>query len=305
MNVISQVLVLFFLILIGYGAKKLRAIDDAAVNHLSSFVLNITLPALIVASLQRPFTRELLSQAGATLAIAFAVYGFSFAVAALYPALIRPDRKERGVHRYALVFSNVGFMGYPVVEAILGRDALFNLAIYNIPFNFLAFSVGAWLLAKEGNRPVSLSWKAFVNPAMVATLVGFLFFVFSIKLPAPVFQTLKMTGDVTSPVSMIAIGAVLARMDPRRVFGRWRTYATTVMRLAILPALVALILWNLGFRGILYALPVITTAMPVAANTTILANVYEADVETSSALVFISTLVCVATIPLIATMVAV
>ena len=138
MNVAEQVLVLFLLIVIGYGARKFKTIDDGAVAHFTSFVLNLSLPALILASLQRPFSRELLGEAGAVLVLAFGVYAASFAVAALYPALIRPDRKERGVHRYAVIFSNVGFMGFPVVEAVLGKEALFHLAIFNIPFNLLA-----------------------------------------------------------------------------------------------------------------------------------------------------------------------
>jgi len=300
MNVVTQVLVLFFLIAIGYGARKLRVIDDGAIGHFSSFVLNISLPALILVSLQRPFSRELLGEAGLALGLSFAIYGLSFLVAGLYPFLVPLSKKERGVHRYALIFSNVGFMGYPVVEAILGQKALFNLAIYNIPFNFLAFSIGAWLIAREGTRPLLLNWKTFINPSVMATLFGFLLFLGSVKLPAPLFQTLKMTGDITSPLSMIVIGAILGKMPFRSVLGTWQRYATTLVRLLMLPAMVGLLLYAAGFRGLFLVLPTIVTAMPVAANTSILAEVYGADAESASSLVFISTLFCIVTIPLVA-----
>lgn len=304
MDVTSQVLVLFFLILIGYGARKLNAIEDGAVGPLSSFVINVSLPALIIVSLQRPFSRELLGEAGLSLGISFAMYAFSFGFAAFYPSLIRADGKSRGVHRYAVVFSNVGFMGFPVVEAVLGPEALFHLAMYNIPFNFLAFSIGAWLIAKDGRRPFRISWKIFINPGVLATVVGFVLFLSSVSLPPTIYKTLKMAGDITSPLSMIAIGAVLARIDPRKVFGSWRIYATSVVRLAVLPALLAAALYAIGLRGLLFSLPVLITAMPVAANTTIMASVYDGDVESASAMIFISTLACIVTIPLVATLLA-
>jgi len=300
MNVAGQVVVLTLLIIIGYIARKIKVIDDAAIHHFSSFVLTISLPALIIVSLQKPFSRELFGDAALTFGLSMAVYAFSFGLAALYPALIRADRFERGVYRYAIVFSNVGFMGYPVVEAVLGRDALFHLAIYNIPFNFLAFSLGAWLIARDGKRPLSLGWRTFVNPSVIATLTGIVFFLSSIRLPTPIFTTLKMTGDIMSPLSMIVIGSILGRMDIKRIVGSWRSYATTLIRLVVFPALTAFILYMLGLRGIKLVLPTLVVGMPIAANTTMMASVYEGDVESASAMVFISTLLCVATIPLIA-----
>lgn len=300
MDILQQVLVLFFLIVIGYAGRKARFLDDAAVAHFSSFILNITLPALILVSLQKPFSMALLSEAAAIFGVSIAFYAFSFLFAFFYPVLLRLGTKQRGVHRYAVIFSNVGFMGYPVVEAFLGSEALFHLAIFNIPFNFLAFSVGAWLISREGSKPLRLSWRTFVNPSVGATLLGFIFFLASVRLPLPLFNALKMTGDITSPLSMIVIGTILARMDPRKVFGRFPVYITVVVRLAILPACIGFLLYAAGFRALLFALPVLMTAMPVAANTSILASVYEADVEEASSLVFLSTLLCIVSIPLVA-----
>jgi hypothetical protein len=109
-----------------------------------------------------------------------------------------------------------------------------------------------------------------------------------------------MTGDITSPLSMILVGAILADMDGRRIFGSWRYYVTVVLRLALIPLAVGIFLYVLGLRGLLFTLPVLVTAMPIAANTTILASVYQGDTEGASALVFISTLLCVITIPFVA-----
>ena len=182
----------------------------------------------------------------------------------------------------------------------MGQKALFYLAIYNIPFNFLAFSVGAWLIAREGEHPLLLNWKTFITPSVIATLVGFLFFLGSIRLPETVYQTLKLTGDITSPLSMIVIGAILGKMPFRSVLGNWQRYVTTLVRLLFLPAVVGIILYGIGLRGLFLVLPTIVTAMPIAANTSLLAGVYGADAESSSSLVFISTMLCIVTIPLVA-----
>jgi hypothetical protein len=304
MDVSTQVLVLFLLIVIGWIARKAGVLDDTAISRFSAFVLNVTLPGLILTALQRPYSPELLRQSMVVLALSLSIYGASFLLAFLYPRLIGASRFERGVHSYAIIFSNVGYMGYPVVEAILGPESLFFLAIYNISFNLFAFGFGAWFISRDGNRKLKLSWKMLVNPCVISTIIGFILFLASVQYPAALGRALKMTGDITSPLSMIIVGAILGRMDPRVVFGRWRTYVTSLVRLILWPGAIAAVLYAAGLRGLLFALPVLVLALPVAASTPIVANVYEGDVDSGSSLVFISTLACVATIPVVAALVA-
>lgn len=303
MDIASLVFVLFLMIVMGWIARKAGVLDDVAVSRFSAFLLKVSLPSLILVVLERDFSTALLRHAGAVLCLSFAVYGAAFAIAFVYPKLIGASRKERGVHSYALIFSNVAYMGYPVVEAVLGKEALFSLAIYNISFLFLAFGLGAWFISRDGNGKLRVSLKLLLDPCVFATVLGFIVFLFSYKYPAPLGKALRMVGDTTSPLSMIIIGAVLGRMDVHAVFGRWRTYVTSAVRLVVLPLLFGAVLYLLGFRGTLLALPVLAAALPVAAATTIVANVYEGDVDSGSALVFISTLACVVTVPVVATLV--
>lgn len=297
MDVTNQVLVLSLLMAVGWIARVTKTLDDDAVNKLSLFVINVTLPALILSSLQKPFSGDLLKEAGIVLGLSFAVYALSFLLAAFLPELFGVEKRSRGVYRVAVVFSNVGFMGFPVVQTIFGPDALFLLAVYNVPFNLLAFSIGAWLIARDGGARVGLHWRMFVNVNVVATLLGFLLFLLSVRFPPALAKTLQVTGDATTPVSMIAIGAILGRMRLHAIFGHWRVWVFTAIRLAVIPAIVFGILALFGVRGLLLALPPVVAAMPVAANTSILASVYKGDVETASLLVFLSTLLSVVTIP--------
>ncbi|QQO10600.1 AEC family transporter [Breznakiella homolactica] len=298
MNVAGHVAVLFILIVIGYLAAKLKAVDAAASGHFSSFIIKVSLPCVIFISFQKPFSMELLGEAGLALGVSLVIYGISFALAAFYPNLLRLKGGERGVHRYAVVFSNVGFMGYPVVEVILGPAYLFHLSMYNVPFNLFAYSIGAWLIARESERPLQLSWRTFINPCVIATILGFACFLLSVSMPGPLYRSLSMIGDITSPLSMVVIGITLAQADIRKVLGRWQNYVTVLVRLILLPAAIGGILYALGIRGHLLMLSVIITAMPVAANTSIFASFYGTNAEDASSLVFLSTLLCIGTIPL-------
>jgi predicted permease len=297
MNVISQVLVLFGMIALGFGSAKCKIFGKESLKHFSALLLNITLPCVVLVAFQRSFSMELLGEAGISFAVSMGVYVVSFAIAAVYPYLMRIKGKERGVHRFAIVFSNVGFMGYPMVEALLGPEWLFQLSVFNLCFNLLSYSVGAWLISREVYGSPAVSWKSFVNPCSVTTIAGFLLFAFSIALPQPLMQSIKLAGGITTPLSMMIIGITLAQADIKGVIGHWQNYVTSLMRLVFIPMLALVILHLFGLYGDFLVLSVITTAMPVAAATSILASSYDVASEEASSIVFLSTVLCIVTIP--------
>ena len=299
MEAVTPVLVLFFLMMTGFICAKIKVTGPQMAGYFTSFVIKVTLPALLFVSFQRPFSNELLREAGVTFCLSVLVYALCFLTAFVYPRALRIKGPERGVHRYALIISNCGFIGYPMVEAILGPAYLFHAVIFNIPYSLLAFSVCAWLISKEGAHSLKINWKTFLNPNVIATILGLLCFLFSITLPEPLYRGLKMTGDMTSPLSMILIGTTLAQANIRQVFGRWRIYATVFMRLVVLPVLMGFVLYFAGIRGPLFVMVVLITAMPAGSSTSILASLYDTAPEEASSLVFMSTMLCLATVPLI------
>jgi malate permease and related proteins len=204
-----------------------------------------------------------------------------------------------------MCFANVAFMGFPVAEAILGRESLFMVSIYNIPFQFLAFSIGIFMIAGPASiNPAGRSRKAgilamLLNPAIVSTIAGFLLFMFSVKIPAPFSVAATLLGSITTPLSMVLIGSVLAGTRMMSVVGNPRLWTTTLYRLALHPLMVMIAVKSAGLAGMELYVPVLMAGMPVAANATILSGVYGGDVELASALVFITTLASLVTIPLL------
>jgi predicted permease len=122
-------------------------------------------------------------------------------------------------------------------------------------------------------------------------------FVFSVVMPPPFLQNLKLIGDITTPLSMMIIGITLSQADIKGIFAHWRNYVTVLVRLVFIPLLAVCVLPLFGLRGGLLSLSVITAAMPAAAATTILASSYDVAPEEASAIVFLSTVLCIVTIP--------
>lgn len=300
-TVFEQILVLFIILVAGYIARKLEVFDDRMTKGLSSLLLKLALPALIVDSLQQTFSPELLRESGLILVISFVVYGASGVLAVLFPKLLRSEQGELGVFRFSLLFSNVGFMGYPVVLAIFGQEGLFYAAIYNLPFNLLVFTLGIVVMTLgRGENQHTINWRMFVSPAVVSVIIGFSLFLFGLRLPGPIAQSVKMIGALTTPLSMIIVGALLSSINVREIFSNWRVYAVSVARLILIPLIVWVSLRLVTDNLLLIGVPTIIAAMPAAANTAILAEEYGANPSLASQVVFISTLLSVITIPLLA-----
>jgi len=307
MPVLLQISALFILMAVGFAAGKLKMVDQAAVRGMSTLIVKATLPALIVISLQKPFSRDLLGDALETLLVATLFYAGMIILSLGTTRILGTPKKQAGVMAFSLVFSNAAFIGFPVVVSILGPDALFLTSIHNILFNVLAFSVGIFIVATgatfrtEGvDGSTSFPLKRLLNINVIAAIVGFAFFLGSIALPRFVYVPLDMLGGLTTPLAMIVTGAMLSRTGIASVLGDWRIYAATVLRLALWPLLTALALRLAGVVGDLFYITVILAGMPAASNTSLIAEVYGGDTDTASSLVFMTTLLSVVSIPVLA-----
>ncbi|WP_243669094.1 AEC family transporter [Methanoculleus chikugoensis] len=152
--VADQIFILVLLIAAGYVAVATKIVDPPGQPGGGSrgLLVNITIPALIVASMQVPFTPPSASPGAETLVLATGMlYVFSFALAWVVSKAMRVPAAEEGVLQFAIVFGNVGFMGgFPVALTLFGEESLFYVAIFNLIFNVLVFSVGIAMLTEGG-----------------------------------------------------------------------------------------------------------------------------------------------------------
>lgn len=302
---IEPVSVLFLLIVLGYFVKRRHIVSDTMIKDISALVINVALPSFIVTSMNFDFSMEVLLNSGFLVVTSFTVYGGAIVFSKIYSKLINVEGKTKDVHEYICTFSNVGFMGYPVVFAVFGDLGVFYAAIYNLSFNLLAWSYGVSLLDRDSREDPNKEKLSLVkrviklfNPALIAVVIGFALFLTSTEMPKVLFDTLKMVGNTVTPLSMMCIGFILSEVDTKDVFNDWRIVVTSFIRLIAIPLVVLLVLKGLGKEGFLLTIPVIITAMPAAANTAIIAVRYNSDYKLASKAIFISTLISIVTIPL-------
>ncbi|MBU3111371.1 AEC family transporter [Clostridium lacusfryxellense] len=188
-------------------------------------------------------------------------------------------------------------MGYPVLESIYGGIGVFYAAIFNIPFNILVWTVGVMLFT--GEKDFKSMRKTLANPALVAVFIGIILFIFSIKLPIPIENSLKIVGSTTTPISMIIVGSMLAEMKFKDAFSNVSVYYAAIVRLLIVPMIIYVTLKILKVDEFLINICVILEAMPAAVMAAIIAEKYGGDSLLASQCIFITTIVSGITIPII------
>ncbi|TGG88681.1 AEC family transporter [Geotoga petraea] len=298
-SIFNQILMLFILMIVGYVARKINIFDDKVNKGFSDIILKITLPAMIIGSMVGNNDPNLAEQFGKILLISLSVYAITFILAIILPRLIKSRPFEKGIFEFAIMFSNVGFMGYPVTAAVFGEEGVFYTAIFNLPFNLLVFTIGLIFLSSKQGQKTKINPKLLINPGVIAVLIGFIIFSLKIPLPKAITGSLDLLGSVTTPLSMIVIGGLLAKVSINKIFSNYRVYLISIFRLFLVPMIVYFTLRNFVDGVYLLGVPVLLSSMPVAANSAILAEEYKGNAELASQTVFISTLFSIISIPLI------
>ena len=291
---------LFVIVVVGYAAGKLGYMGGDFDRKLSSLVINWTCPALILSSSMtgdlpdRQYILPLLSISTFTYVV------LTVAAWALSRVLTRKI-DERGVVAFALVFGNVGFMGYPVVASIFGNQAVFYAAVLNVVNTFAVFTIGTVMITGgEGPNRQRFNKKVLYSTPMLSAYLSMLIVALGIdNIPGYVSQPLTMIGNITVPAALLIIGSSMSQLPLRALLGTPVVYATTLLRLAVLPLGVHFLCRALGFDPFVTNINTVVIAMPVATYGTILCLKYGRDTTLIAELTFITTLLSMLTIPLL------
>jgi predicted permease len=148
-----------------------------------------------------------------------------FIIVVPLPRLLRAPKSDHGLYRFMVIFGNVGFMGFPVIQSIFGAGAVFYVSLFNIAFSVLCFSIGIIMVSGKGTK---LELKLLINPTMAVSLLAVL--IFYTKLPVPVIlkDTVNLVGRMTTPSAMLIIGSTLACISVKEVFSGFRIYIMTL-----------------------------------------------------------------------------
>ncbi len=301
----STMAVLFITIVLGYAARKACITDDDFDASLSKLVMTITCPAMILDSALSNTSLPDNSVVLQLLLASLATFVPVALLALLASRLYRVPEPQRGVHAFTIAFSNTGFIGFGVVSAILGADAVLYASIYNIAFNLFAFSVGAWFMARSGSkrktREEQLAYvrKNLASPAMIACVVTLALALAHITDFGVIGSTCDLLGAMTAPASMLTIGSTLARYQVAAMIKNGWVYVSAALRLLVVPAVTYFTAMPFVGDPFLLATMTLMSAMPVAALGTIMCLTFGGDLNTMSQCTFVTTVLSLLTIPLV------
>ena len=155
--------------LIGYICRKVGVFGENTGKMISGIVINIGNPALIIASGMNPETLENKAALLVTLAVALIFFAIMFVIAELIPRLLRADREDYGSYQVMTIFANIGFMGYPLLDAMYGGEAVIHAAIFNLLYSVLIYTYGINRMKTSGQRE-KLNGKQLMNVGVISCL---------------------------------------------------------------------------------------------------------------------------------------
>ncbi len=297
---IEVMLTLFVIVIVGYVAGKLGYLGGDFDRQLSRLVINITCPALILSSSmtgELPDRRFILP----LLLISIVTYTILTGAAFLLPRYMTKRKEDRGAIGFALMFGNVGFMGYPVVASIFGHEAVFYAAVLNVVNTFTVFTIGTILITGSSNiEGKRFEKKVLYSTPMLAAYLTMLIVALEINnIPGFICQSLTMLGNITVPAALLIIGSSMSQLPIRSLLGNITVYLTTALRLALLPLAVYYLTSLMGFSPMVVNINTVVIAMPVATYGTILCLKYGKDTTLMAEVTFITTLLSMISIPLL------
>lgn len=297
MQNLEVMVMLFTMVILGYTACKLGYMGDKFDKKLSSIVVDITCPLLVLSSVmgdEMPDRSLILPLVG----VGFLTYIILLVFGFWVPRFISKNHDDQGMIGFSLMFANVGFIGYPIVASIFGPKDVFYAALLNVPNTFFIFTAGVMLVKGEYSIR-QFNPKVLLSPALIGAFIAALLVAFGVHTPEMIARPITMVGNITVPAALMIIGSSMARLPLREIIGSGKVYATSFLRLVIVPLSVYFLFRLCGVNTLINNINTVVIAMPVASFGTMFCMKYGRNPSLMTEATFITTLFSIITIPLI------
>lgn len=297
MILFKQMLILFLLMLVGFYLAKKGVLDNKISGFLSMLIVDIANPCLILSGCLsgNGMSRKTFLE---TMALAVGIYIVWILLAEIAIPLFFKEKKAQGVYKVMFVFSNMGFMGFPIISAMYGAESLLCASIFLLPFNLLLYTYGMYCMAGRVGDKKSVLKKCF-NTGTIAGITAIVISLCELKVPDVAGNTIEMLGNLAAPLSMMVIGASFTEMKVKEVFGDFRLLIFSLIKLIGFPVagffLIRLVTDDVVLQGIC----LIILATPVGSMSAMLARQYGGDYAAASKGIAVTTLFSIVTMPLV------
>ena len=324
MTVARQLAVMAIIVIASFFFSRKNAFGNEASQYLSRLLLYVINPCMIVSTFDVEFSGQKLRSLGLAIGVSFA---FHLAMMVLATLLFARKKSSQGqnslqgqegsrdsLSKIAIVFTNSGFIGIPLINGVFGGEGVFFLMGYILVFNVLLWVWGEWLMTGT-MRPL----KVLANPNVLACGAGLAVFCLPFKMPYVIIEPLKMIGACNGAASMILLGLLFSgfggakeksgqgqeRAAPVKAFAK-PLARDVFLRLVVCP-LILLGATLFAMRAFSFVSEIqlimsvlfIAAACPVGMSVSSFAVVFKKDADYASLLVAVSSAACVVTIPLL------
>lgn len=288
---ITQVVAMFLMMVIGAVLYRGQLVDNAGSKQLSNVALYVATPAVILQSLATTFDAAKMVAGAACMALSFIFTLVSAGVARLY------FRDRQRAAQLGITISNMGFMGIPLVQSVLGEEYVFYISACMAGQVPLIWSYGIWFISQDTSK-ISLK-KIATNPSIVAVVVGIVLFCCSIDLTGVIKVTAQDMGNLNTGLAMLVMGIYLAQTDLRSLVRDRNLYAACALRLLAVPAIVIAVMVLLPLDPIVKLVVVIALSTPCGTVSAMFPQMFGGDYRFGAGLVSVSTLLSLVLMPLV------
>ena len=301
MSTLTQTVFLFSLIIIGFILGKGKFIPEQSSAVLAKFENTVFLPALILGTFIENFTMERLAAARNLLLVSFAIAFVTMPIAIGISKCLAKDKYTQNIYTYGLVFSNFGFMGNAVVNALF-PEMFFEYLLYTLPLWILIYLWGVPILLIAGSgqqQSMKDRLKAFANPMLIAMVIGMVIGLTGIRLPQWTANMVSSLGACMSPVAMLLTGVTVSKIHLKKTFKDFRLYLISAIRLLVIPMVFIFAARLIPFTDTVFTCAACALAMPLGLSPVVVPAAYGKDTSTAAGLSVVSHLLSCITIPLV------
>lgn len=296
--VLQQMFVIFALMMVGLIASKKGALTTETSKNISWLVINICGPAMVLGSVINgtSVTKESILMVGS---IALSTYAILILLSFVFPKLIGASKEDFVIYQMMTIFGNIGFIGYPVIIALFGADTLVYASVFNLTFNILIYTFGAYRMRRASGKEKQGGAKSIINPGTISCVLTLVVFWFEIQVPGPICSFVGYMGDCAVFLSLLVIGESFAHIRLKEIFQDKRMLLFVALRYVALPIVTSYILKAFVSDEVIRGVAVLLMAMPAATLITMFAKQYELDETTVVKGTVLTTLLSVITITIV------
>ena len=293
--IFEQLVKMFSIMLLAILCYKIKLVNQEGNKTVSNLLLLVVNPLVIITTYQTDYKPELVRGLLISFGAAVLCHIVGIIVTTL---LIRPKGSpDANIERYNAMYSNCGFIGIPLISSVLGSNGVFFLSAYIVVFNLFSWSHGVVLMEKK------FSWenvrKGLRAPMVTATIIAVLLFFFRIRFPDVVLDSMNYVADMNTPLAMMVAGFSVAQTDILKMCTKLRVYFSCFLKLVLIPVIMIFLLKIIPLPRDVAMTALIACACPAATTGTMMAIRYRQNYTYSSEMFALSTILAVATIPLI------